>query len=1745
MHVNQKAFKRIAMVLIVCMLGTILQGLSAGKVEAATADLEVMFGAGTHIGNLTYNADNSFVNIYAKTAGFTQIPTVRDEYSSIDWGAGNVYTGQEDKNTWVNFEIDIASNPTLKELAQSGHAEVVVGFASLVHQEGWTWNRPSRIWFKLDGQDILSADTSDVDDSIGARSAKAIINENSKLLITVYGDGKDGSDLTGVRGMYIKFQDKQRPTMSNYTFTGSGSERMNTNINQQELFVKKDENITLSYNFSEPVKPTALNSAYYEHFLRQPLFSNVNGTGLPGAGQAQYLENTTYNANNLKSLQKNITYQYVGGSYHSSGNQPLEPLITGTTSGGMPINQSLEEKFKGAVLADAAGNVAVTDFPAAASNSSNAYLKGRTVNPFDYSRGGYRVIVDAVAPKYTKTGNGIQPEIVTGVTLNKNDTVDFTVQLTEEAVVKEGWDVAGTFLLFNNGMKAYYVSGSNTANWTFRADITDGLDVETPLLKVIALTHDRKGDSSDTSVIQDYAGNLMIQPANYEGIHVDGDESLVNSKIDWAQLAIDNQKPIIDFLFEAGGATDESYQKTGIVTIDANDPTVKVPKLDPIEEDRGSEQPSRGIYRPSNNTGGETSSTGLVYYMWNQSPRDPLDAEAGDNFAAIKRYSLAAKQPSEQLYPGQYGTIALQVANNKTNRIAPPAEALTDANSGDWYLHTWTSDMTWDTARELMQYEKKKQFVANNPEQYEAWKQELTSGSEADRIFYADNKALAAVGSYGDVAVWPLSDFKKDDSNWTYESTVVKLDNRKPKVTINEINGDNTVDVQISAKIVDEHSGVKTVSYQWVLEGNQPQDIDWTPAILDAGGNLNISSMKDGQAADGVYRVYFKAIDNAGNEIITSTEKSVTSSSKGNVRGVFSPAADTNYVQSHAVKFTAMSIKPDSVGYAISSNLSRPGKESDYTTLSSTAATAVGYDYTIPVNTENNGIRYIHMMVKVKDQYYYFSKEYYFDNEAPLVTFSKNNVGYALESHKVTVTVSEPYSINGVVSKYQWVKIGNGAPDQESTKWQALPRNGSVEIDGQELKDNEIADYRLYVWATDGAGNQIIKSTSGIFKVLKNGSAEAPLAKSRADLLYLYGDEAEGYTAIIELILETADKQGYEYSVSTDNGESWNKWKPFTSFIAVKSDPGSDSANLNLAKLPYQLKFRTPGGTMSLPQVLNMETIFAIEPVYALTTLSTTRPISPAIGVDIEVTAPAGIQVVPSEVNPSQPEQHGSTFTVRDNGVYTFTLTDSSNAERKEMLYVVVKNIDSIAPEGSIDYLVTEKTNNDVTVKLDTSEPVQVTNNNGKSTYTFTENGTFTFEFKDEAGNTGTTTATVNNIDKEGPDVKIVRSYAYGEAGTKTFGTIVEPDGNVLFSSGVTLEVQKASEGSKNFRMVKGSSVATLQSNGIYTFVVSDEYGNTKVLTEEVNNIMTAPPQIEDITYTYVDKNGHELPADRIVMIDGKPYANANMKVTISGKTAAPNKVFSGIVPIQVNGSYTNKISDDEDNFTYSRTYSANGATTIAVSDLLGNVSRAAITVDGIDNKAPELTLNSKSIAVVKNKKSFDFRVDLGGYTVSDNVSKQDNIEVTISKLDLTQTGRQDITYTAKDQVGNTTSVVQIVYVVKDSGILIFADDILISSSAGESALFDHSTLTFSITGYNLMNVSDKELVNEAGTYDLLYQSGLYREGQMKYIASKITYKELVNGEFKVTFPGAGWYTIIVRNQEREREFATFFISKK
>ncbi len=75
----------------------------------------------------------------------------------------------------------------------------------------------------------------------------------------------------------------------------------------------------------------------------------------------------------------------------------------------------------------------------------------------------------------------------------------------------------------------------------------------------------------------------------------------------------------------------------------------------------------------------------------------------------------------------------------------------------------------------------------------------------------------------------------------------------------------------------------------------------------------------------------------------------------------------------------------------------------------------------------------------------------------------------------------------------------------------------------------------------------------------------------------------------------------------------------------------------------------------------------------------------------------------------------------------------------------------------TIDYSETNPTNQNVTATLRTNTQITINNNSNSKVYTFTQNGTFTFDYTIK-GQTFQQTATVNNIDKTAPTIEGVEN---------------------------------------------------------------------------------------------------------------------------------------------------------------------------------------------------------------------------------------------------------------------------------------------------------------------------------------------------------------------------------------------------
>ncbi|MCM1052876.1 MAG: discoidin domain-containing protein [Ruminococcus sp.] len=224
------------------------------------------------------------------------------------------------------------------------------------------------------------------------------------------------------------------------------------------------------------------------------------------------------------------------------------------------------------------------------------------------------------------------------------------------------------------------------------------------------------------------------------------------------------------------------------------------------------------------------------------------------------------------------------------------------------------------------------------------------------------------------------------------------------------------------------------------------------------------------------------------------------------------------------------------------------------------------------------------------------------------------------------------------------------------------------------------------------------------------------------------------------------------------------------------------------------------------------------------------------------------------------------------------------------------------APKASIYYNRTELINENVIVRLvNPSTNITITNNNGSDTYTFNKNGEFTFEFTDENGVKGSTTATVNWIDKTVPTAEIEYSV-----NSLTSNEVVARLTN--FSEDITILNNYAEEGN----LENGSDIYTFTANGEFTFRFKDKAGNIGTARAYVNWI-EKEPSIGDITYDINSKT------------------NKSVVATL--------KSSDSIVILNNNG-----------NNTY--TFSKNGTFKFMYQDIAGNISIAEAKVDWIDNDA-------------------------------------------------------------------------------------------------------------------------------------------------------------------------------------------------
>ena len=255
-----------------------------------------------------------------------------------------------------------------------------------------------------------------------------------------------------------------------------------------------------------------------------------------------------------------------------------------------------------------------------------------------------------------------------------------------------------------------------------------------------------------------------------------------------------------------------------------------------------------------------------------------------------------------------------------------------------------------------------------------------------------------------------------------------------------------------------------------------------------------------------------------------------------------------------------------------------------------------------------------------------------------------------------------------------------------------------------------------------------------------------------------------------------------------------------------------------------------------------------------------TKSKNPSAGISYSTTNPTNGDVIATLVDYDKDNikilgDGLNTHTFTENGEYEFIIMDIFT-NNKTSIIASVNWIDKSSPVGDITYNITNKTNQSVIATLNVNEEVTVLNNvkfkvnsdgkivnsigeimegytiddtqnvydqNGNYVtnidpfkYEFIDNGEFTFEFIDKAGNKGIATAKVDWIDKSSP----IASLEYSNT-NKT-------------NEAVTVKI---SFNKPNVTILnnEGKNYYTFTENGEFTFKYVDEAGNLGSILASVN----------------------------------------------------------------------------------------------------------------------------------------------------------------------------------------------------------------------------------------------------------------------------------------------------------------------
>ncbi|MGE4283845.1 MAG: PLAT/LH2 domain-containing protein [Clostridia bacterium] len=418
----------------------------------------------------------------------------------------------------------------------------------------------------------------------------------------------------------------------------------------------------------------------------------------------------------------------------------------------------------------------------------------------------------------------------------------------------------------------------------------------------------------------------------------------------------------------------------------------------------------------------------------------------------------------------------------------------------------------------------------------------------------------------------------------------------------------------------------------------------------------------------------------------------------------------------------------------------------------------------------------------------------------------------------------------------------------------------------------------------------------------------------------------------------------------------------------------------------------------------------------------------------------------------------------------------------------------------------------------------------------FKKNGSVEVFFTDDYGNIGGQIISVENISTTPPQCKGV----FELADNLTYATISFE--SLLSESGQPLERDLS-----KIYVVSGlmNSAATVtaeeaqiivRDNDTYSFILSDEVGNSQYISVAVTGIDKEPPKVTAVKwdYEYLKENSStgDFTADKETGIENKPLEEG---YTLSTGTLPEtnNDVEVTVVTdkeITQIGSF-DRTPKKETTFVYHD----NGVFSFNLEALNETSVLYGVNVELIDKTKPVIQFsNTNELIFIEGdtreeskydiSKLYDFtaydmrndepveipkekvKIDFGSFNPND-----------ISKNVFNRNSPYYITYQAADSAGNITQAARTIRLVA------FNDTIALINQ-----MMPNSSNMVAVNG-NEFTVS---LKNHSGMSYVKYEKGLYTIGEMKYIGEGINAN--TDGTFTVKVNESGWYTVSVQTDRKD-----------